>query len=175
MATTTLIFSPSALFVNKLLLLLFNRVTASSCIANVTEARALRASDVSRLSNYRFIHDRDCDVMVADDGNEEGGRMICVNKQSVNKTKQTRVRTGIERKTQVMSGFCTSSYFLSASSARNRASFSWFSRASMRSSSARERFSRILRALGGGFGLLLFSLAAILTVERTEKLGEKKV
>ena len=36
----------------------------------------------------------------------------------------------------------TSSYFLSASSARNLASFSWFSRASILSSSDRERFSR---------------------------------
>lgn len=37
--------------------------------------------------------------------------------------------------------------FLSASSAKNLASFNWFSRASMRSSSANERFSRILRCL----------------------------
>lgn len=44
----------------------------------------------------------------------------------------------------------TSSYFLSASSARNRASLSWFSRASMRSSSDRERFSSTLRMLWGG-------------------------
>lgn len=50
-------------------------------------------------------------------------------------------------KTQVMQSNRTSSYFLSASSARKRASFNWFSRASMRSSSARERFSRTLRAL----------------------------
>lgn len=49
--------------------------------------------------------------------------------------------------TQVMDDFSTSSYFLSASSARKRASFSWFSRASMRSSSASERFSNTLRAL----------------------------
>lgn len=41
----------------------------------------------------------------------------------------------------------TSSYFLSASSARNRASFSWFSKASIRSSSVSDRFSRTLRAL----------------------------
>jgi len=45
----------------------------------------------------------------------------------------------------------TSSYFLSASSARNLASLSWFSRASMRSSSERERFSStflILKLVG---------------------------
>lgn len=41
----------------------------------------------------------------------------------------------------------TSSYFLSASSARKRASFNWFSRASIRSSSDKERFSNTLRAL----------------------------
>lgn len=41
----------------------------------------------------------------------------------------------------------TSSYFLSASSARKRASFNWFSRASIRSSSDNERFSNTLRAL----------------------------
>lgn len=46
-----------------------------------------------------------------------------------------------------MDDFSTSSYFLSASSAKKRASFSWFSRASMRSSSANERFSKTLRAL----------------------------
>lgn len=41
----------------------------------------------------------------------------------------------------------TSSYFLSASSAMNLASFNWFSNASIRSSSARPLDSRILRAL----------------------------
>lgn len=48
-----------------------------------------------------------------------------------------------------MSSVSTSSYFLSASSAKKRASFNWFSRASIRSSSASERFSSILRALYG--------------------------
>lgn len=41
----------------------------------------------------------------------------------------------------------TSSYFLSASSARNLASLSWFSRASIRSSSVNDLFSSTLRAL----------------------------
>ena len=41
----------------------------------------------------------------------------------------------------------TSSYFLSASSAKNLASFSWFSKASIRSSSDKLRFSKTLRIL----------------------------
>ena len=44
-------------------------------------------------------------------------------------------------------GGYTSSYFLSASSAKNLASFSWFSKASMRSSSDKLRFSKTLRIL----------------------------
>ena len=44
-------------------------------------------------------------------------------------------------------GGYTSSYFLSASSAKNLASFSWFSKASIRSSSDKLRFSKTLRIL----------------------------
>ena len=44
----------------------------------------------------------------------------------------------------------TSSYFLSASSAKNRASLSWFSRASILSSSDKLLFSSTLRILNEG-------------------------
>ena len=55
-----------------------------------------------------------------------------------------------EKKSPAMARFffgVTSSYFLSASSAKNLASLSWFSRASIRSSSDRLRFSSTLRIL----------------------------
>jgi hypothetical protein len=55
--------------------------------------------------------------------------------------------TGGCHRNAAIEAFITSSYFLSASSARKRASFSWFSRASMRSSSCKLLFSRTLRLL----------------------------
>merc|ERR1712018_299931 len=50
--------------------------------------------------------------------------------------------SALSRSASTMANFlATSSYFLSASSAKNLASFNWFSRASILSSSDRERFS----------------------------------
>ena len=58
------------------------------------------------------------------------------------------IRNGyVDRITHAGRSPVTSSYFLSASSAMNLASFNWFSKASIRSSSARPFDSRILRAL----------------------------